>query len=158
MSTNIEHLFVPYEESLELLELGFNVNGPYFGEYRQWDGSQPWLQLYQDLCEGSTDPADYEYTTEAKAPLFSQAFRFFRDKGFDVEIVIYHFHGKYVGKKFKYLIYKFDEDKIKNSADISDGEFEILLSMINPDNSQDSYEEAELACLRKLIQIVKDKQ
>lgn len=71
---NLEKEFVPYNESLELKALGFDE--PCFGEYRQWDGNEPWLQLYQDLDGCSTDPADYEYTLEAKAPTFSQAFRF----------------------------------------------------------------------------------
>lgn len=147
--------FVPYEESLELEKLDFDTE-LIFAKWI-WDEG-PELMIKGKKYMWTESEIKSGKIKHCKAPTFSQAFRFFRDKGFDVEIVIYHFHGKYVGKKFKYLIYKFDEDKIKNSANISDGEFEILLSMINPDNSQDSYEEAELACLRKLIQIVKDEQ
>lgn len=117
--------FVPYEESLALKELGFDE--PCFGEYRQWDGSRPWLQLYQDLDGCSTDPADYEYTCECKAPTFSQAFRFFREK--------YNLHYEIEYNGHKYLGY------------VSGMTANIFLT----------YEEAELACLRRLIQIVKEK-
>jgi hypothetical protein len=121
-SMSIEKEFVPYQESLELKELGFDE--PCFGEYRQWDGGYQWLQLYQDLDGCSTDPADYEYTTECKSPTFSQAFRFFREK-----------------YKLKFIISE-DYYWIAGIGQIE----------------THSYEEAELACLRKLIEIVKEKQ
>ena len=79
--------FVPYEPSLDMKELGFDE--PCFGEYRQWDGNEPWLQLYQNLVDCSTDPADYEYTQEALAPTFSQAINFlyiYSNKQIDIEL------------------------------------------------------------------------
>ncbi len=74
----MEKEFVPYQPSLDMKELGFDE--PCFGEYRQWNGSVPYLKLYQDVDGCSTDPADYEYTSDCIAPTFSQAFRWFREK------------------------------------------------------------------------------
>lgn len=115
--------FVPYEPSLDMKELGFDE--PCFGEYRQWDGNEPWLQLYQNLVDCSTDPADYEYTQEALAPTFSQAFRWFKEK--------YNLKDKY-------------------------GVFPHHTIMFNYIIGGGKEEEAELACLIKLIEIVKNKQ
>jgi hypothetical protein len=129
--------FGPYEESLSLKELGFDE--PCFGEYRQWDGSKPYLQLYQDLDGCSTDPADYEYTTECIAPTFSQTFRWFREK-YELEGDISHLNdGRF---KWSYQI-----RNITNNPELS--------KILESQPYFESYEEAELACLRKLIQIVK---
>jgi hypothetical protein len=150
--------FIPYEQALELKELGFDK--PCFGEYRQWDGNEPWLQLYQDLDGCSTDPADYEYTLEAKAPTFSQAFRWFREKHNLVHEISW---SKYKGGlNFDYDVFSLvlptdaelgDEDDIA-----SDKSMEIYDSLVDKDfrhKESDIYEEAELACLIKLIEIVK---
>ena len=120
--------FVPYEQALVLKEL---FNEPYlgecFGEYRQWDGGKPYLQLYQDLDGCSTDPADYEYTTECIAPTYSQAFRWFREK-----CGLNHFvEPDFDCKPIRYNAY-------------------VQCSLLY---HGDNYEEAELACLKKLIQI-----
>lgn len=123
--------FAPYEPSLDMKELGFDE--PCFGEYRQWDGNEPWLQLYQNLVDCSTDPADYEYTQEALAPTFSQAFRWFREK-----------YGllSYVDKCLT--------DTFRYNLDWNG-------SMIGLSGHK-TYEEAELACLIKLIEIAKEKK
>jgi hypothetical protein len=124
--------FTPYQEALEIKELEFDE--PCFGEYRQWDGSKPYLQLYQDLDGCSTDPADYEYTTECQAPTYSQAFRWFREK--------YNLFGQV--NIHTYFIYN-----------ISNDGFEMIKQY---DKLTNTYEEAELACLNKLIEIVKQKK
>ena len=123
--------FIPYEQALALKELGFDE--PCFAEYRQWNGNKPWLQLYQDLSDCSTDPADYEYTTECLAPLYQQAFRWFREK-YKMHIISPDF-----GSKFKYKI--FNLHLLKQGIEFEKTGF-------------DTYEEAELACLIKLIEIV----
>ena len=123
----LEKEFIPYEEALVLKELGFNE--PCFGEYRQWDGCRPWLQIYQD-GEG----AESSFTTECKAPTFSQAFRWFGKKYKMTSSV-----RSYFAEAYFYEIYE-------------SFTCEIVSDIYN------SYEEAELACLRKLIEIVKEKQ
>jgi hypothetical protein len=126
--------FTPYQPSLELKELGFDELC--FAEYRQWNGNKPWLQLYQDLSDCSTDPADYEYTTECLAPTFSQALRWFREK--------YNIDGfiqiEPLNKKYGYVTY----DRKKGNYTESERKY--------------NFEEAEFACLIKLIEIVKEKQ
>ena len=122
--------FIPYEQALALKEL---FDEPYlgecFGEYRQWDGGKPYLQLYQDLDGCSKDPADYEYTTECIAPTYSQAFRWFREK-YDLFCWIEKFHK--------------DETYI---FQIPPANFTKIQGHFN------TYEEAELACLKKLIEL-----
>ena len=105
--------FIPYEQALELKELGFDEPcfawfGP-TGIFNDWD------------------------KTDTIAPLYQQAFRFFRDK--------YGYNGIVEGCKrhgFEWCIYPDAEHYIK------------------PPNNCDTYEEAELACLKKLIEIVKN--
>ena len=129
--------FAPYEPSLDMKELGFDE--PCFGEYRQWDGNEPWLQLYQNLVDCSTDPADYEYTQEALAPTFSQAFRWFREK-YKIHSVI---NLTIIGTWY-FELYDLND---KRNAEIKTNQ-----------NEFKTPEEAELACLIKLIEIVKNKQ
>jgi len=125
--------FVTYEQALALKELGFNE--PCFAEYRQWDGNPVWLQKYQDLDGSSTDPADYSYTTEALAPLYQQAFRWFREK-----------HGLYgfVDPVYDFSAYSVTVVKIGQT-----GHYRGLECY--------TYEEAESVCLDKLIELVKQK-
>jgi hypothetical protein len=124
--------FVPYEQALALKELGFDEPylGECFGEYRQWDGGKPYLQLYQDLDGCSTDRADYEYTTECIAPTFSQAFRWFREK-----YGLFYYVTTHDSTDFEWYIYDKDQNDWED------------------DTVQNTYEEAELACLKKLIEL-----
>jgi hypothetical protein len=93
--------FVPYELALKIKELGFDE--PCFGFYYD-DGE---LQIK----EGNHYPLGY-----LNAPLFQQAFRWFREP----------LNGSYNHLDFMYEYLK---------------------------NDSMSYEEAELACLEKLIEI-----
>ena len=123
--------FIPYEQALALKEL---FDEPYlgecFGEYRQWDGGKPYLQLYQDLDGCSTYPADYEYTTECIAPTYSQAFRWFREK-----YGLFYYVTTHDSTDFEWYIYDKDQNDWED------------------DTVQNTYEEAELACLNKLIEL-----
>ena len=121
--------FIPYEQALELKELGFDENCIAFYEpgnkQVQVVGveqryNNPELLRMKDFC----------------APLYQQAFRWFRDKHQVVGIV------KFGSNDFTYNIY--NEDAI---------------GLLTKDslNFNGTYEEAELACLKKLIEIVKSK-
>jgi hypothetical protein len=104
--------FVPYEIALDMKSIGFNE--PCFGafigkEFKFFDFSNDLNGYVNDknLIIG--------------APLYQQAFRWFREK-YDLFISIMHYENGY---------------------------------SINDLRRFDSYEEAELACLIKLIEIVK---
>ena len=117
--------FIPYEEALALKELGFDTQ-----EHLGWYNPEKVLHNY--VCADAM-----------LAPLYQQAFRWFREK------YNYHYGITYTDpadaqsqETIKYLggiIYFPHGDFYKiESRDIS-------------------YEEVELACLRKLIEIVKER-
>jgi hypothetical protein len=123
--------FVPYEQAIELKELGFD--NPCFGYYGEnqkliWkSGYAPWTNSERNLV-------DNHFTA---APLKQQAFRWFREK--------YNLLG------------------IVGYCDDNSGKFMSVIDKINSDidydmNAKDTYEEAELACLDRLIKITKDKK
>ena len=116
----MEKEFVPYQESLELKELGFDE--PCLG----------WYTSDKSLIK------DYVIKMNLKAPTFSQAFKWFREK--------YHLIGgiEYIGGATPnttwwdiYVVGHFNTDTSKMTM------------------KYQPYEEAELECLRKLIEIVK---
>jgi hypothetical protein len=119
----MEKEFVPYEQALALKELEFD--GPCFGVYIAGH-----LMITYDSIYNSTD------IPVVKAPTFSQAFRWFREKGYLSYIEVFN-DGKY---DYTNVSSYFSEE-----VDYNDGPF-------------DTYEEAELACLKKLIEIVEIKE
>jgi hypothetical protein len=131
----MEKEFVPYPESLSLKELGFDK--PCFGFYLSNDK----LNLFNDCrWEERTNSKFIHHFMDKDiscvAPTFSQSFRFFREKyGYDVSI-----------KKRKFEIQKLEV------YGESDPDYYFI------DFPFDSYEESELECLKKLIEIVKRKK
>ncbi len=122
--------FIPYQESLELKELGFDEEC--FAMYmKDIFKSRCW-------CKNSEFGDKILFTS---APTLSQAFRWFREK------------------------YKLYHD-IKMFGDWDKPQFSYIVSgrtMTNPAHmwhyeDENSYEEAELACLKKLIEIVKQQK
>ena len=110
--------FIPYEQALELKELGFKEECA--AHYLDVDDLELKWNIYRNLSF-NTDKC-------LQAPLYQQAFRFFRDKykftysiG-NTNIVVIHFLGT--------------TQLLQNN---------------------DSYEAAELACLKKFIEIGKNK-
>jgi hypothetical protein len=126
----MEKEFIPYEQALALKELGFDE--PCFGKYDIY-GSFDHKLFYHNH--------DSQTSLNCSAPLYQQAFRWFREK--------YNLHAKpifwYEGNVIVYYIY------IKGTK--SNNDFEIKPYKVNVT----SYEEAELECLKKLIEIVKEK-
>jgi hypothetical protein len=122
--TSLEKEFVPYQESLELKELGFDE--PCFGFYER----------NKELVIQECEITDFHFDSlQCVAPTLSQAFRFFRNK--------YNLCGWVQESYFKGL--KLHQYHI--------GRFEAL--NIISDLSESEYEQVELDCLRKLIEIVK---
>ena len=81
----------------------------------------------------------YKDAGECLAPTFSQAFRWFREK-YDLRIWV---ESNYGVTKFEYVI-------ATTNPNFIDKQFNDL-------SAYKTYEEAELACLIKLIEIVKNK-
>jgi len=134
----MEKEFVPYAESLELKELGFDEHCfgffNYKGSIRRYTNFDGELNDFQTLKNSSITMGN-EWCA---APTFSQSFRWFREK--------YELMG-HVEKGYRptnyypiiHLILQKESHKY------------------NPSLWFNTYEEAELACLRKLIEIVKTK-
>jgi hypothetical protein len=125
---SIETNFVPYQIALDMKLLGFD--DPCFGYYDK-------IQIFHLCPFGNMNDRGF-----VSAPTYSQAFKFFRDKhnlfSYIVrETGINHGKIKYIGVYYK-----------------------ITEKGYTPKNtcvSQDTYEEAELSCLIKLISLLSNK-
>ena len=128
----IEQEFVPYEEAFALKELGFNE--PCLGYYLCRNSAFGIDDL--EITTECIDLVRYDYAS-CVVPTFSQAFRWFREK-----------YGLY-----SCIMY--------NSDGIIKGGYSPMIDVMKPHkatldlNTYDIYEEAELECLKKLIEIVK---
>jgi hypothetical protein len=128
--------FIPYQEALELKKLAFDE--PCFGRIFADEGSE-------QLSYSFKNSDQIGKVTSCSAPTYSQAFRFFREK--------YGLHT-WVGCK------TLDNGKtvyIGNGRTIPNTLKDGFIVDIIPYEPKDTPEEAEVACLRKLIEIVKQK-
>jgi hypothetical protein len=124
--------FTPYQQTIELKQLGFNE--PCFAIYDNGG-----LQVVE-----SKNSISYELclkTDVFPVPTFSQAFRWFREK--------YNLHSEILldqttQPKYCFEIHKYED--FGNYEEIKIDEWFLYRT----------YEEAELACLIKLIEIVKE--
>ena len=129
--------FVPHQESLELKELGFDE--PCFGS---WETEYVKVPTYtheiSQFYKNSNHPIG-----KVTAPTFSQAFRWFREN-YGLRIRNYGSinYSKELSEYFE--IFKYGHGTSDKSLSIEVGAL--------------TYEEAELACLRKLIEIVKQQK
>jgi hypothetical protein len=127
--------FVPYEPSLALKELGFNE--PCFKGYtEEYKTLIAFSNTHTNTSVRNTLP-----TKPFTAPLYQQAFRWFREKYglFVAPNAISYENGPY--------LWFFEVNSTILSFGIDLGETDDF----------ENYEEAELACLIKLIEIVKNK-
>jgi hypothetical protein len=126
--------FIPYQEALALKELGFDelCFAWYDGKYTS--------SINQDYCKNSKE---WLTTIHCAAPLYQQAFRWFREK--HKLLCLPEPTGSW-----RYSCHYRSEDK--------DGKHWVgyLRDKENKIIFYDSYEEAELACLKKLIEIAKE--
>lgn len=121
--------FVPYKEALALKELGFDMEC--IAGWRLHTDNSIKLILY---------PAKL---TQLKTPLYQQAFKWFRKK-----------YGKHVilfsdGFQWTFDLRCIEEDDIMQYPSIQFPKKEVGRTM------HDTYEEAQITALRKLIDIVK---
>jgi hypothetical protein len=114
----MEKEFIPYAEALALKELGFN-------------------EKCLSYTISSTDASGRTWTSVLVAPLYQQAFRWFREK---------------------YNLKSFIQP-LKNDDDIDIYVFAYGIEEIeHNDLDYLTHKEAELECLKKLIEIVKEKK
>ena len=118
--------FVPYQQTTEIKQLGFDQ--PCFAVYedKKWQLVESKNSMSYELClKTDTFPV----------PTFSQAFRWFREKyGYYADLFVDD------DKTFGFMISSFVEEGVLEKP---------IIRKIN------SHEEAELKCLIKLIEIVK---
>lgn len=128
----MEKEFVPYEQALALKSLGFNE--PCFGRYENKGKNRIWYEM-------PNQGQDTIPVGDSLAPLYQQAFRWFRENyGLD----------SFVKNLYKNTIkvgYYFAIDKYKGVQFQTD--FDIYYK---------TYKEAELDCLIKLIEIVSNEK
>ena len=132
----MEKEFVPYEIALELKSLGFNepcMKG-YTEEYKKLIS---FSSTYTNTSVEKTLP-----TKPLTAPLYQQAFRFFREKYKISGEISSDFYLEGKDNEWEYNIYQLGKE--------DDG-------YVGTINIFKTYEEAELECLKKLIEIVKNK-
>lgn len=119
--------FIPYEHALALKELGFNE--PCMAIYYSKDKSFSW---YHHKDHTNDEPALDSGEFNISAPLYQQAFRWFREE---------HGLNSYIYQRsnitYRGVIHKNMKIAVNYTSDSS------------------NYEEAEQACLNKLIEIVK---
>jgi hypothetical protein len=127
----MENEFVTYEIALRMKQLGFDE--PCFGYY----------SFKGELTETKVFRQDHYTNQSALAPLFQQAFRWFREK-----YTMFPKIQVYLGE---------DIDRFKGEF-AHFWEIDFLNSYCEGDKPFKTYEEAELACLTKLIEIVEEKQ
>jgi hypothetical protein len=128
--------FIPYEQALALKELGFNE--PCFGWFRSTlipsNFTEFFLETEFGMNESPSDWVNSNFLDKAcSASLYQQAFRWFRDK-YDIK-PCFDWHPT---EEYRYCIY-YSKNTYFQKCDFL------------------TYEEAELECLKKLIEIVESK-
>lgn len=124
--------FINYEQALILKELGFNEEC--FGNWGNVGEKEP------HLSNSKTDNQSQYYGQICSAPLYQQAFRFFREEfKISSEVCIEANHRNDPNKWMFSLTY-LERNTYSHSK-----------------TTYHSYEEAQSACLDKLIEIVKSK-
>ena len=130
--------FIPYQEAFELKQIGFD---------------EPCLKFYaaEKLVLGlNTDNGDTNSKLDqynpsyVSAPTYSQAFRWFREKHQLIHHMYWVYKKTYVGVDW---IFHIKGINMTNNNVVPHDETRF-----------DTYEEAELACLKKLIEIANEQQ
>jgi hypothetical protein len=133
--------FIPYEQALALKELGFDE--PCFGWFRSTlipsNFTEFFLETEFGMNESPSDWVNSNFLDKAcSAPLYQQAFRWFREKYNLICRVSVTSYGCTLDEQEFYCVI---------TSKYGTASYEIF----------NTYEEAELDCLKKLIEIVKQK-
>ena len=167
LKINMEKEFIPYTEALALKELGFDE--PCFGIWMERGDKHDVIYVAKQ-----EDAWMAEQNEGILAPLYQQAFRWFREK-YDLHVQIRkenYFYKSIHNNYFHFDISKGEQNDITGQEDLYSNLMDECEQDI-PGNHLDNeklnilifergfafktYEEAELACIKKLIEIVKNK-
>ena len=129
--SNLQKEFVPYEIALKFKELGFDE--PCFGWYLPEIVNKGNIST---VILGSYMTKWNKFGNRLSAPLYQQAFRWFREK-----YGLYHSIGL--------------DDSLENNINCDYQIINHSQSISELDTDFKSYEEAELECLKKLIELCK---
>ena len=143
---NLETNFVPYQIALDMKLLGFDEECLAGYIYLQGSGTFE-LAFYKDRNVNFNTTSNIYVST----PTFSQSFKFFRDKH-DLRGSIMDFIDDETGIEWDYEIALIGTDLDEY------GHYKPLIDYSTDDESRKfkTYEEAELACLINLIELVKE--
>ena len=128
--------FVTYSQALALKELGFDE--PCFGLWNLNNG-----RYEVDIIGVCNYSKDFKYR-EVLAPLYQQAFRWFREKH-GICSWIQRLYNEY-GNPYYTIIHEYKTDLLSRNH-----------TVVANLKEYNTYEEAEQACLNKLIEICKNK-
>ena len=129
--------FIPYESALALKELGFDE--PCFGRYIYDGRGKEWFLVQTQQTKSTSvifEGARSVDGISVAAPLYQQAFRWFRKKYNYNHSIVFTKHP-FGTDEYQYMILLEDDECVEINFK--------------------TYEEAELACLKKLIEITKNK-
>jgi len=130
--------FIPYEQTLALKELGFDEPcvAFYYGQLNRLEIGFNWTN---EDCKNSL------LEEIVSAPLYQQAFRWFREK-YDLHPSFTRYKSSSINKEPNIFTHLYEIQVIDENVDktINVGDF-------------NSIEEAEFECLKKLIEIIKNK-
>ena len=143
----MEKEFIPYEQALALKELGFDEKccASY---YKKYDNEIGYHKVHRDF--------NFAALT-VSAPLYQQAFRWFRENyGILVIIDIQKSSGYGLNSAFFHTIkVPTNQIQFKIITNVHDSKEELFEDWISK-KAHKTYEEAELECIKKLIEIVKE--
>jgi hypothetical protein len=138
----MEKDFAPHQEALELKQLGFDEA---ISTYYSFPDNE--LSYVMDGHSKVSVRRNSQFGHAVSAPTYSQAFRFFREK-YKLQPSVNSF--------------RFEEYSFNIMGNRNEILYPIQHKLLNDGKKNpwefDTYEEAELACLRKLIEIVKQNQ
>ena len=138
----MEKEFIPYEQALALKELGFDE--PCLAQYKKYVFGEATLDI--GFSKNEIISKFDNLILFCSAPLYQQAFRWFREK--------YNLRG-FIG--FRPNVKQFDCHIYDMSLSGKEYVQQRTTEEYNKDPKVGTYEEAELECLKKLIEIVKNK-
>ena len=143
----MEKEFIPYEQALALKELGFDEECFSYYNYKEEMTFSSCFNKLPIIMSGK----------KCAIPTFSQAFRFFREKhGLHHKIDFMVSRGYTYNEAYFFFIKKTEGSTYIEIYDNSFDSKEYTFKEWNK-KRKGSYEEAELECLKKLIEIIKNK-